>query len=122
VNQQNAELVGRERRVHERTELEVHVSIDSFSQVYAGLSGNISTGGLFVATWHELQVGRAVSLRIVLPDEVVDAEGTVRWRRGPSDDAPPGFGIAFTALEPSAAEAIEAFCSARPPLYHDSAD
>lgn len=110
----------RERRSEPRLALEVEVSLASDSQFFTGLSGNLSTGGVFVATYQRLTVGRPVVMQIALPDGEVLAKGTVRWVREASDGAPPGFGIAFdTPLGPEDAERVARFVVLREPLLHD---
>jgi uncharacterized protein (TIGR02266 family) len=103
-----------------RTRLEVEVTLDSESQFFSGLTRDISRGGVFVATYRILPVGRAVVLEFTLPDESrVTATGQVRWIRDEVGDgtAPVGMGIVFDTLSDEDRARIEAFCVARDPLY-----
>ena len=84
------------------------------------LSLDVSTGGVFVATYEPSPPGTAVTLYFVLPDGyVVNAEGVVRWMRGATEDAPPGMGVAFANISRDALAHIAEFCANRPPLYFD---
>ncbi len=106
-----------------RVFVETDIGLFSDSMFYAGLSHDLSAGGLFVATYQPRPPGTRVSLCFVLPDgHEVEAEGIVRWTREASADSPPGMGISFTELDPADLQAITRFCQARPPIYHDSAD
>jgi uncharacterized protein (TIGR02266 family) len=108
-----------ERRARARVPLEAEISFESDSQFFTALGGNISTGGIFIATYKLLAVGRAVAVRVALPDGELVAKGTVRWVRELSSGASPGLGIAFDGLGAEEAARIERFCAARPPLLHD---
>jgi uncharacterized protein (TIGR02266 family) len=109
-----------DRRSYERVPLETEVSMVSDSQFFAGLSGDVSNGGIFVATYRRLPLGARVSIHFSVPDDgVVVANGTVRWIRESSEDAPPGIGIEFDDLPRESMVDIAAFCERRTPLYHD---
>ncbi len=109
-----------ERRAAPRVTVEVEVSFSSESQFFVGLSGDLSEGGLFVATWRTLPVAAAVNIALSLPDGPVFARGSVRWIRGAVEGgAAPGLGIAFDSLSADDRARIEAFCAERAPLYHD---
>ncbi len=106
-----------------RTFVETDIGLLSESHFYAGLSQDLSSGGLFVATYQPKPAGTEVSLYFVLPDGYqVEAEGIVRWSRDAGPDTAPGMGIAFQRLSAEDVEAIERFCRDRAPLYHDSGD
>jgi uncharacterized protein (TIGR02266 family) len=113
---------GGERRRHDtkRVFIEVEIGLTSESHIYTGLSLDVSTGGVFVATYEPSVPGTRVSIYFVLPDGfVVNADGVVRWTRVATDDAPPGMGVAFVNLSPEALAHIASFCASRPPLYFD---
>jgi uncharacterized protein (TIGR02266 family) len=110
-----------ERRCAQRVQLEVELGVHSESHFYTGLTLDLSTGGLFVATYELLPIGTLVSLGFVLPDgHSIHADGEVVWlrdsRRG---ELKPGMGISFAALGPEDVTAIREFCEARAPLYYD---
>jgi uncharacterized protein (TIGR02266 family) len=111
------------RRQGERVFLEVDIGLLSDSYFYAGLSQDLSRGGLFVATYQPKSPGTRISLFFTLPDgHSVSAAGIVRWTRNASDDLPPGMGIAFEKLEERDLQAIGRYCQKRAPLYHDIED
>jgi uncharacterized protein (TIGR02266 family) len=111
----------RERRVQERVEMEVDIGLHSATQFYAGLSNDISEGGLFVSTVRPLPVGSQLSLSFVLPGgHAVTTEGRVAWLAAPrDDDSRAGMGIRFLRLEPAHRAAIERFLQHRPPMLHE---
>lgn len=115
-------FAGKERRsrADRRVYIEVEIGLSTDSHIYTGISLDVSTGGVFVATYAPSPPGTAVSLYFVLPDGfVVNAEGVVRWTRPETTDAPPGMGVAFSQLAPLALDHIARFCASRPPLYFD---
>jgi uncharacterized protein (TIGR02266 family) len=111
-----------ERRSSGRVALEVEVTLTSDSQFFAGLTGDVSQGGLFVQTYKRYEVGCRVVVAFSLPGGEIRTAGIVRWIRPASDGTPPGFGIAFEGLSSAERASIDAFCCARPPLYHDVDD
>jgi uncharacterized protein (TIGR02266 family) len=117
-----SEFEGNERRDRndKRVFVEVEIGLTSESHIYTGLSLDVSTGGVFVATYEPAPPGTAVSMSFVLPDgHVVNAEGVVRWTRAATEDAPPGMGVAFTHISSDSLAHIAGFCASRPPLYFD---
>lgn len=113
---------GSERRAlrDKRVCVEVEIGLTSESHIYTGLSLDVSTGGVFVATYDPAPAGTCVSLYFVLPDgHVVNAEGVVRWTRAATEDAPPGMGVAFAHISAESLQHIAGFCASRPPLYFD---
>ena len=113
---------GDERRggMNKRVFIEVEIGLSSESQIYTGLSLDVSTGGVFVATYEPSPPGTAVSLYFVLPDgHVVNAQGVVRWTRAATADAAPGMGVAFVGISGESIAHIASFCASRPPLYFD---
>ncbi len=114
-----------ERRSGPRHPCELSVEFEDETHFLAGLSFDVSRGGIFIATYRPLPVGTRISLRFVLPTDgsVVRARGQVRWVRDtPLSDTRPGMGIAFTSLDPAAVPAITEFCAIRPPLLFDFDD
>jgi uncharacterized protein (TIGR02266 family) len=119
---------GAERRTSPRVDLEIEVSLESDSNFYTGLTQDISTGGLFVATHALRKIGSRVTLKFSLPNApapiVVDCE--VRWLReaGPvhdhrSTDHPAGMGLKFLTLSPDSRMAIAHFLRARDSYFYD---
>lgn len=113
------------QRVAERHDLEIQVDLESDSNFYTGLTQNISTGGLFIATHQIKRVGDHVRLRFTLPGagRPIECDTEVRWIRENSSlhrtDSPPGMGVRFIDLAPEDAGVIEHFLQNRDSLYYD---
>ena len=120
-NQQNV-------RAAERFDLEVKVDLESDHNFYTGLTQNISSGGLFIATHHLRKIGDRITLKFTLPgsDKVLDVETEVRWLRENSAlmraDGNTGMGVRFINLSAEASAAINAFVQSRESLYYDDED
>jgi uncharacterized protein (TIGR02266 family) len=110
-----------ERRSAERVAIEAEVSMGSDTQFFTGLGGNLSAGGIFVATYRMLPVGCSVALHVAMPDGALVAMGTVRWVRDVSTGASPGLGISFDRIGAEDAGRIARFCAERAPLLHEDA-
>jgi uncharacterized protein (TIGR02266 family) len=98
--------------------------MESDHNFYTGLTQDISTGGLFVATHRLRQVGDHVTVTFTLPGrtERIAVETEVRWIRSlpnPSADAPIGMGLRFLNLRPEARQAIATFLRQRDSLFYD---
>ncbi len=113
------ELTGAERRTKPRLKLDLEISLTSETHVFVGLTGDISTGGVFVPTYQLKPIGSLIDIEFTLPTGLVQAKGEVRWIREQSDYAPPGIGIAFLELPTEDRERIETFCRLRSPTYYD---
>jgi uncharacterized protein (TIGR02266 family) len=96
------------------------------------LSGNISEGGIFIATAQVLEVGTAITVEFTIPTSPrpIRVSGEVRWVRtgsatsmfgGPDDDyeLAPGIGIQFQQLGRQDEEAIRKFIQTREPEFFD---
>ncbi|MCU0691286.1 MAG: TIGR02266 family protein [Polyangiaceae bacterium] len=97
------------------------MEFENETHFFAGLSEDLSCGGLFIATYCKLPVGTRLWVRFVLPDGTeVSASGSVRWLRDTdTQEAPPGMGVEFVGISPEALKKITEFCSARPPMLFD---
>jgi uncharacterized protein (TIGR02266 family) len=110
------------RREHQRTELEVAVSLESENNFWAGITDNISEGGVFVAMDVPPAVGTHVELSLTLPSrpEPFPLRGVVRWtRERPATDVPAGCGIQWDGLSREAHAAIAAFVKQRETILFD---
>src|SRR6185436_5550560 len=108
------------QRATERVPVEVDIGLLSDSNFYTGLSEDISSGGVFVATARPLPPGTTVTLYFTLPDgRPVRAEGTVRWAREGKDGRSAGMGVGFSTLDLDDRRAIADYCAKRPPLFHE---
>lgn len=108
-----------DRRTNPRTAFEVEVGLVSESHFYAGLSMDVSTGGLFIATYRLQPVGSRVAVTFALPNgHTVTTNATVRWVRDPCGELSPGMGVEFDLPKDDRRE-VEAFCKRRQPLFID---
>jgi uncharacterized protein (TIGR02266 family) len=114
-----------ERRGEERAAFQVDIGLYSATQFFAGVSGDLSEGGLFVATYTPRPVGAEVHVTFVLPAmggvaTSVEATAIVAWVRTPDGSgAEPGMGLRFLSLGASERSAIERFMQLRPPMLHE---
>jgi len=112
-------------RAAERFDLEVKVDLESDHNFYTGLTQNISSGGLFIATHHLRKIGDHITLKFTLPgsEKVLAVETEVRWIRENSAlmraDGGTGMGVRFINLSAEASTAINAFIQSRESLYYD---
>jgi len=104
-----------------RANLEANIGATTESNFFVGFSGDISDGGVFVATYLSLPVGAKVSVLVTLPGGYEQSiPGTVRFVRDPMDmDSEPGIGVKFDRLGSDARELILRFIRKRPPLFYD---
>jgi uncharacterized protein (TIGR02266 family) len=110
-------------RAHRRLLLELEVTLQSDSNFYIGLTENLSSGGIFVATHLVQPIGTSVSMTLRLPNRKTPLAlgGLVRWVREFSDtlDAAPGMGIEFESISEADTRTIREFLAARTPLFFD---
>jgi len=115
---------GQQQRNAERHELEIVVDLVSDSNFYTGLTQNISTGGLFIATHQIKRVGDRLQLKFTLPgaERAISCETEVRWIRENSSlhrTEGSGMGVRFVNLSPDDVKLIESFIEHRDSLYYD---
>ena len=107
-------------RVLPRWALRAAVSLESEDGLYAGLSYDVSAGGIFVATVDTPPIGARVDLLVTLPDgRELELTGVVRWIRDAllaGDGLPPGCGIEWKGLPLDALRTLEEFAAIREPL------
>lgn len=113
------------QRKAERHQVEVSVDFESDSNFYAGLSQNISAGGLFIATHRIKRVGERIHLKFTLPggSNPIECETEVRWIRENSSllrtDAATGMGVRFIDMAPADTAVIQKFIESRESLLYD---
>jgi uncharacterized protein (TIGR02266 family) len=113
-----------ERRVQPRFAVAVQVTMESEHNFYTGLTQDLSSGGLFVATHAIRPIGEQIHLRFTLPTarEPIEAMTQVRWIRPtaiPGGGGEVGMGLMFLNLPPHAKQAIQAFLNKRESLFYD---
>ena len=112
-------------RASERFDLEVKVDLESDHNFYTGLTQNISSGGVFIATHHLRKIGDRITLNFTLPgsNKTLAVETEVRWIRENSAlmraEGGTGMGVRFINLSAEAKAAIDAFVEARESLFYD---
>jgi Tfp pilus assembly protein PilZ len=103
--------------------LRFDLTLESESHFFAGLRGDVATGGgVFLATYRDLRVGQTVLLELTVDGRPVVVPGTVRWRTPGGADLPAGVGVVFESIGHDERAAIEGFCGRRPPFYFDVSD
>jgi uncharacterized protein (TIGR02266 family) len=104
-----------------RERLEANVGATTESNFFVGFSGEISEGGVFIATYSTLPVGTAVEVFLTLPGGYESTiPGSVLFVRDPMDmESEPGIGVRFETLSTEARELILRFIRKRPPLFFD---
>jgi uncharacterized protein (TIGR02266 family) len=113
------------KRIHERAPLAVEVTLDSENTFYAGVTADVSEGGVFVATYTPPPIGSLVYLDLEIPNRGKwPVAGVVRWVRdfkASVEGMPPGCGVQFVEIGADALKAIRAFVAEREPLLYEAA-
>jgi Tfp pilus assembly protein PilZ len=106
--------------------LHAAVDVESEDCLYAGLSYDVSAGGIFVATVDTPPIGADVEVIVTLPDATrLELSGVVRWVREPqqaSPGLPAGVGIEWDALPMDALRSLLRFAELREPIYWEAAE
>jgi uncharacterized protein (TIGR02266 family) len=104
-----------------REKLEANVGATTESNFFVGFSGEISEGGVFIATYATFPVGTLVEMLVTLPGGYASTIlGSVRFVRDPMDmDSEPGIGVKFDSLTAEQRELVLRFIRKRPPLFYD---
>jgi uncharacterized protein (TIGR02266 family) len=106
-----------------RETVEANLGASSETNFYVGFSGEISEGGVFVATYSTLAAGTPVTIHVSLPGGYeFKAPGRVHFVRDPmdmNDDAEPGMGLKFESLSPDHRELVLRFVRKRAPMFYD---
>jgi uncharacterized protein (TIGR02266 family) len=103
--------------------LKLEVEFGDETNFYTGFSENISTGGVFIATYNLVEIGKLIHLSLTLPDgETIEVHGRVQWVRDPRNrdvsNVPPGIGVQFQNLAPESEMYIQEFVSKQEPLFY----
>ena len=114
----------KERRYSDRRSVKVDIGIHSDTNFFTGFTQDISSGGLFVATYDILSMGTTLNVNFSLPrGPVLSLDGTVCWIREYNETTPdifPGMGIRFDNLTNEDEEAINQFIAKNPPIFYDA--
>jgi uncharacterized protein (TIGR02266 family) len=103
---------------------EVQVGRETATNFFAGFSGEIASGGLFIATYdiHPVGTRLTVSARIKGGDFLTET-AEVNWVREYNETAPdvaPGMGVVFKDLGDQAREAIKRFMGVRDAIFYEA--
>ncbi|MBI2897169.1 MAG: TIGR02266 family protein [Deltaproteobacteria bacterium] len=97
--------------------VKVEVTFLGETNFYVGFSGDLSDGGLFVATYELLPVGSNLTVEVTLPDEHrVVASGRVAWVREEGESTP-GMGVHLEPLPETDMKSIRSFMRKREPIF-----
>ena len=111
-----------ERRTAQRISIDADVGFQSETNFFTGFTEDISSGGLFIATYDIRDIGSDLTINFTLPDgQPICAEGKVRWVRDYNETSPdvsPGMGVQFDNLSIDDQSAIHRFIEERPPLFY----
>jgi uncharacterized protein (TIGR02266 family) len=111
-----------ERREARRARIDVEIGIRTETNFFVGFSGDISEGGIFVATVSLLPIGTSVTVSFSFPGGIdVEVEGEVAWTREGVEfdtDVEPGMGIRFSLVSRDALAAIREFMRVREPIFY----
>jgi uncharacterized protein (TIGR02266 family) len=97
---------------------DIELTLGSDSHFFAGLSGDVTRGGIFVSTYEALPLGTEVAVSASLPNGKIAAHGRVEWVRDVNAGPPPGLGIVLDLSEEQLS-LIAQYCVGRPPIYID---
>lgn len=101
-----------------REQFQVEFAHDT--QFFAGLSHDMSLGGILIATYRDLPVGSRVHLDFELPTGVpIQAWGEIRSVREESATSRRGLAIAFREISTESLQHISEYCRVYPPLFLD---
>ena len=107
----------------ERAPVEANLGATTQSNFYVGFSGEISHGGVFLATYEALPKDTSVRMLVTLPGGFeFECDGYVRFVRDPMDfmsESEPGMGIQFEGLSDEARDLVLRFIRKRPPIFYD---
>ena len=107
-------------RVRTRHTVEIEVGIASESNFYLGFTENLSSGGVFVATYVTKPLGSKVEVALAFPSgEELRVPGVVRWLRDATTDGWPGMGVQFEGLSAADEAKVRKFLSLREPMFYD---
>ena len=116
-------MTTQESRKVARAPIAVEVTLTSENNFYAGITDNVSAGGIFVATYTPPPMGAEIELTLQLETQKpLSLRGVVCWIRTvdtASEFAPAGCGIRWIDLTAEAEQLITKFVGKRDTILHD---
>jgi uncharacterized protein (TIGR02266 family) len=99
---------GADKRRHERKPVTLVVEYEGADDLVADFTENLSSGGTFVNTAHEFEVGTEIDLVLSFPGllEPIKIAGLVRWAKG-GDDETRGVGLEFTQYDTATQQKLD---------------
>lgn len=116
---------GNERRDRERHGFDIQIGVATDHRLFVGLTANISTGGLFIASDMPFKKGDKVEVRFSIPgaSHVFHKHATVCWTRPFDSDgsghSKAGAGVKFDDLTDEEARILDAFLKVHDPIFYD---
>jgi Tfp pilus assembly protein PilZ len=103
--------------------LEVELTTRSASCFFVGISGDLTKGGLFVATARKLPIGSPIDIALAMETTAFIAHGVVAWVREARRGGMPGLGVVFDEQLSIVDWAhVERLCAMRPPMVYAGAE
>ncbi|MCP4674928.1 MAG: TIGR02266 family protein [Deltaproteobacteria bacterium] len=103
---------------------EVAVGSETETNFFTGFEGDISSGGLFIATYDVHPIDTVLTVNAKLPGgRVVAEEATVRWVREYNEASPevsPGMGVVFDDLSYDEHREIDYFMTKRDAIFYEA--
>ena len=99
-----------DRRRENREPVVLVVDYDGADDLVGDYTENLSTGGTFIHTQRELEIGTEVQLVLSFPGLVhpIPIDGKVRWSRSAEQEGgEPGIGIEFVRMDTEARARLE---------------
>ena len=105
-----------------RVPISVEVTLESEHNFFAGITDNISEGGVFVAMHNPPLRGAEVVFELVIGPARHHIEGEVCWVRDArmaSEGSPEGCGIRWKKISDEALKAVQRFVRSRDTLFYE---
>ncbi len=116
---------GSERRDTSRQGFDIQVGVATDHRLFVGLTANISTGGLFIATDEPFKKGDKVEVRFSIPgaNHVFHKQAIVCWTRPFDADGQgrtkAGAGVRFEDLSDEETRILDAFLKVHDAIFYD---
>ena len=109
-----------EARREPRQIIEIEVAVVADAKEYLGITENLSSGGVFVATYSLRPIGSKVAVELAIPGgEPFAVDGVVRWLRQSNGEYWPGIGVQFETVSAEQDARIRKFLATREPMFYD---